>query len=77
MVLLLDDGDIVATLFAAITAFGCCGESKAADVPVSWVTLIVFPCWACCWGFEAVGQKFKERFNDLMFSKDFLDSLVN
>lgn len=30
MVLLLDDGDIV-----AITAFGCCGESKAADVPVN------------------------------------------
>lgn len=51
MVLLLDDGDIV-----AITAFGCCGESKAADVPVNWVTLIVFPCWACC-GFEAVGEK--------------------
>lgn len=36
MVLLLDEGDIVATLFVAITAVpGCCGESKAADVPVN------------------------------------------
>lgn len=39
MVLLLAEGDIV-----AITAVGCCGESKAADVPVNCVTLIVFPC---------------------------------
>lgn len=40
----VDDGDIV--LFRIVPC-DCWGDNKAADVPVSCVTLIVF-CWSCC-----------------------------